>query len=180
MNQREARAKGLHNGYAIAEQNAHDSAQKWLRGESDADGLIESIISDACETEQEHFRQFSPFEHFAYAINESGDRAEGLWEAYDAGVCAGAAKAAVKFAKTEDAREVVHAYACIEAILENVFDDDGNREDFALGYAHACGITNCVDFANTVLDAIVARRKAEKEESSGEANHRSPFGPGVG
>jgi hypothetical protein len=35
-------------------------------------------------------RQFSPFEFLAHDINETGDRAEGLWEAYDAGVFAGA------------------------------------------------------------------------------------------
>jgi len=34
-------------------------------------------------------RQMSPFEFLAHDINETGDRAEGLWEAFDEGIAKG-------------------------------------------------------------------------------------------
>lgn len=46
------------------------------------------LTSAAFESEQ-NARSYSPFEFFAHDINETGDRAEDLWEAYEEGVAVG-------------------------------------------------------------------------------------------
>lgn len=101
LNQREARAEGVRNGYAIAMENAERVANEWLQGPSLLKTTVEeAIVETALETEAEHFRQFSPFEAFSKTINDCGDRADRLWDAYEAGVRQGATKAAREFIKT--------------------------------------------------------------------------------
>lgn len=82
MNKKDARATGFGNGYAA--------------GAYGTDGVLdEERFFEMAYASEENARQFSPFELTAHEINESGNRAEGLWEAYDKGVEAGA-KAAWK------------------------------------------------------------------------------------
>jgi len=46
-------------------------------------------IARSCAFESEMgARDFSPFEFTAHEFNSAGDRSEGLWEAFDAGVAA--------------------------------------------------------------------------------------------
>lgn len=184
MNKREARAEGLHNGYSIARENAGDAAKAWLEGKSDADDLISAIVSMAGETEQDQFRQFSPFEHFAHALNECGDRSEGLWEAYETGVYDGAVRAAKKFAKSDDGILMREAGALVEeleglrdisygeprdrdALGETVCAGSLDVYDIAIGYALA--LTNvgtfdaASDFAELVRDCYAKRCKHAAE-----------------
>ncbi len=46
---------------------------------------FEDAVKTACWEADENYRQFSPFEFFAHALNES-ENAEDLWEAYDKGI----------------------------------------------------------------------------------------------
>jgi hypothetical protein len=90
MNQREARSEGFGHGYDAAiycEVSAEDRQQAGCGCQGDA-VCSECLTSAAFESEQ-NARQFSPWEFLAHDINECGDRSEGLWEAYDAGVASG-------------------------------------------------------------------------------------------
>lgn len=82
MNQREAKAEGFAAGQGIGTFLETDIKDE------------EEFIQEVLQTE-ENARCMSPFEFFAHEVNEAGDRAEGLWEAYDDGVRRGA-KAAWK------------------------------------------------------------------------------------
>jgi chemotaxis methyl-accepting protein methylase len=81
MNKKECYEYGYNNGYSIAEDNRADYNL------SDNDER-EKFISDMCETESEHFRQFTPFEFFAHDVNECNNQDE-LWQAYENGVYKG-------------------------------------------------------------------------------------------
>jgi hypothetical protein len=81
MNKKEAYQEGFDRGYEAA---------TYCEVE-DGDEDKESAAFEA----EENARQYSPFEFLAHDINETGDRADGLWEAYDKGVAAGI-KAALK------------------------------------------------------------------------------------
>ena len=81
MNQKDARQEGISAGYEIGLENAQDF--------TDFDEYMEACL----EHEQDTYRQYTPFEFLAQEINETGDRADGLWEAYDKGVVAGLTKA---------------------------------------------------------------------------------------
>jgi hypothetical protein len=74
MNKREARRLGIDRGYNIG----------MYCEERDYDAFLA-----ACGEAEENDRQFSPFEFTAYAINAAGDRADGLWEAFDEGIFLG-------------------------------------------------------------------------------------------
>jgi hypothetical protein len=100
VNKREARAEGTRNGYAIATDNAVSVANTWLQNPDRDGAVLDAIVNAALETEAEHFRQFSPFEQFSKALNDCGDRADGLWDAYESGVRQGAVKAAREFIAT--------------------------------------------------------------------------------
>ena len=76
MNQKEARGHGYDNGAHCAWMNV--APEK-------TDEQLEGIALEA----EDNARQYSPFEFFAHDANATGDRAEGIWEAYDAGVLAG-------------------------------------------------------------------------------------------
>ena len=59
--------------------------------------VSETVVCEDCLTQaafesEQNARQFSPFEFFAHDVNETGDRAEGLWESYDEGVGIGIRK----------------------------------------------------------------------------------------
>ena len=101
---REAKATGINTGYGIAEDNFRELFERYVL-ENDAvqvgeeDKLIDFIVSETLETEQEHYRQFSPFEFTAREFNESRDP-DAVWEAYDDGVAKGARQAAKLGIKT--------------------------------------------------------------------------------
>ena len=82
MNKRDVYKQGKDTGYDIAAENA-----------SSYDLSIESererFVSEIAEYESDGYRQYTPFEFFAHDINACGDRADGLWDAYDDGVLAG-------------------------------------------------------------------------------------------
>lgn len=82
MNKRQARAEGYAVGYEIA------SNIDW-RLDYQPDLSVDDVVSAVMSTE-ENARQFSPFEFFSKEIWSSGDRADGLWDAYDEGISAGA------------------------------------------------------------------------------------------
>jgi hypothetical protein len=77
MNKREARALGVERGYWIGS----DVIQQNNYTDEDYD----TYLSDCSEIE-ETGRQFSPFEFTAHDINAAGDRSDGLWEEFDAGI----------------------------------------------------------------------------------------------
>lgn len=107
MNKKECREKGLKVGYDIAEANAAEIAKEWALGPPEEGywrlreygSLHDAIVGEACSYEMESYRQYTPFEFFAKEINDSGDRSDGLWEAYDAGVARGADQAANDYLK---------------------------------------------------------------------------------
>lgn len=80
MNKNDAKSEGFDAGYSAGVYGTE--------GFKDED----EFFSMAYESE-ENARQFSPFEFLAHDINETGDRAEGLWDAYDEGVLFGIRKA---------------------------------------------------------------------------------------
>lgn len=92
MNQREAREYGIEQGSAaIRYCEVSDIDQREANcecGETSKAACEDCLASAAYESEQ-NARQYSPFEFFANDINESGDRADGLWEAYNKGVSIG-------------------------------------------------------------------------------------------
>jgi len=94
MNKKDVYARGYNTGYDIAKANQIDTTAPFSKDQLDL------WLDEVIETEQEHFRQFSPFEFFAYDLNHSHDP-EGLWESYDDGVYAGA-KAYIRQFKREN------------------------------------------------------------------------------
>lgn len=76
MNQKTAKLHGIDNGYTSAETNYKEGV------------TAEALTEEAFEGEM-NGRDFSPFEFLAHDINETGDRAEGIWDAYDDGVAIG-------------------------------------------------------------------------------------------
>lgn len=96
---REAKSTGYDTGYGIAQDNFGELFEQFQKKHGgavavgDEDALIDFVVSESLETEQEHYRQFSPFEFTAQEFNESRDP-DAVWEAYDDGVAKGARKAA--------------------------------------------------------------------------------------
>jgi hypothetical protein len=91
MNKKDTYQSGYEIGYDIANTNITD-----LNTENWNDTILDTFVSEMCETESEHYRQFSPFEFFAHDINEC-DNADGLWDAYDNGVYKGILKRVREF-----------------------------------------------------------------------------------
>jgi len=85
MNKRDTYNQGKDTGYDIAQENCSEYN---LVDEDER----ENFITEMLDHESDVYRQFSPFEIFACAINECGDRGEGLWDAYDKGVYNGIRK----------------------------------------------------------------------------------------
>ena len=81
MTKRNAKAMGRDAGYEAA---AYCEMDEGMEGEL----TFDVIVAAAFEAE-ENSRQMSPFEFTAHDINEAGERADGLWTAYDDGVAAG-------------------------------------------------------------------------------------------
>lgn len=91
MNKTTAKEKGIDAGRDAArfcEVSRHDQINACCECESPKQICVDCLWQAAFEAEA-NARQYSPFEFFAQACNESGDRAEGLWEAYDEGVAIG-------------------------------------------------------------------------------------------
>ena len=99
MNQADAREYGWSVGYGIGEDNAFDYTN------------YDQYLADCLETEQDHFRQFSPFEFYAsefnketretafYRVDRQGRKShytritkqdpDRMWDFYNAGVAKG-------------------------------------------------------------------------------------------
>tara|TARA_B100000315_G_C14426717_1_gene518183 strand:- start:503 stop:853 length:351 start_codon:yes stop_codon:yes gene_type:complete len=98
MNQREAYQNGKRIGIACAEASFDD--QRWLQ-------IIDWVFDDAdfdkfsddVYDRKEGYESFSPWEIFAHEINETGDRAESLWDNYENGFGVGMKKTWNKKAK---------------------------------------------------------------------------------
>ena len=86
MNKQDARRAGTDTGYDIG---LGMPASEWGGGVPSQDQFVSTVFEV-----EENARQYSPFEVFAHEINSHEEfRAEGLWDAYDDGVGAGARKA---------------------------------------------------------------------------------------
>jgi hypothetical protein len=98
MNKRQAFLEGSSTGWDIG---LNVPASEWGGGKPTRDEFLQAVGEV-----EEHARQFSPFEMFAHEINSHSEfRAEGLWEAYDAGVMAGARRAfARRFGRSQRRR----------------------------------------------------------------------------
>jgi hypothetical protein len=97
MNKQTAHEKGVANGFAAAKNctvSDHDKAEASCPcpPDDEAEFCGECLGHAAFDSEQ-NARQFSPFEFFANDINETGDRAESIWQAYDEGVALGIRRA---------------------------------------------------------------------------------------
>ena len=101
MNQQEAYQKGYDNGYGIGEYLIVDYTEE----------EFDKFFSECCQTESEHFRQFSPFEFTANEFNQTERKEyytrtdsqgrtqthfrlvqqdpDRMWEKYDSGVAKG-------------------------------------------------------------------------------------------
>lgn len=80
MNKMDARAEGFERGYCAAIYGTG--------GYKDEDEFFQMAYDS-----EDNARQMSPFEFLAHDINSTGDRAEGLWDAYEKGVNDGIDKA---------------------------------------------------------------------------------------
>jgi hypothetical protein len=91
--ERDSYTRGFERGYNVAswQDIPEIGAELWLDSEGkitvDVDNLWDTIQSLAYQGESND-RSFSPFEFTAHEFNEA-DNAEGLWEAFDAGISAG-------------------------------------------------------------------------------------------
>ena len=89
----EVMLKGIDHGRSLFEFNIQDvpNAEHVANGTIDEDfdlNEFEDAVRTACWEADEGFRQYSPFEFFAHALNESEDSEE-LWDAYDEGITEG-------------------------------------------------------------------------------------------
>ena len=90
MNKREAKALGREAGEAAAMYcEVGDEDRKQAGCACDAPAVCLDCLTAAAYSAEENGRQFSPFEFTAHDLNEDEDRADGLWEAFDAGISAG-------------------------------------------------------------------------------------------
>ena len=83
MNQKEAYQKGKDIGTSIA--NASFDDTNWLMSQED------DFTSDIYDR-KDNYQSYSPWEFFAKEVNDSGDRAENLWDQYENGFAMGAKK----------------------------------------------------------------------------------------
>ena len=90
MNQREAKDAGREHGTSAARYcEVGDSDRKQAGCECEAPCVCMDCLTAAAFESESNAREYSPWEFLAAEINGAEDRAEGLWEAYDAGVAAG-------------------------------------------------------------------------------------------
>jgi hypothetical protein len=92
MNQREAKEYGIDQGYSAVQYcDVSDIDQSEANCEclETGKGACKDCLTYGAFESEQNARQYSPFEFFAHEINSTGDRAEGLWEAYDQGVAIG-------------------------------------------------------------------------------------------
>ncbi len=87
MNKQDARERGISEGLGsiryceIGQEDQRESDCDCKTGQA-----CETCLTVAAYASESNARDFSPFEFFAHEINESGDRSDGLWAAYDEGV----------------------------------------------------------------------------------------------
>jgi hypothetical protein len=87
VNKTQAKSRGLYEGSAAAMYCIVDDMDRREAGcGCVAPAICEECLRTAAYESEMHARDFSPWEFVAAAINGSGDRAEGLWEAYEEGV----------------------------------------------------------------------------------------------
>lgn len=91
MTKREASTLGAEAGFAAAVylEQVTDADRRQAECTHAADVECADCIAAAAFAVEENARQFSPFEFTAAEINDAGERSEGLWESYDAGVAVG-------------------------------------------------------------------------------------------
>jgi len=123
MNKKETFNKGFNTGYSIADTNQSELLNPQFWTEKD----LEHFQSEMVFSEMENFRQYSPFEFFASAINECHN-SEGLWDSYDKGVDAGISRRVKEFKKDNKkgfvAKEA-EVYKIVEVSPVNVTDKRG-------------------------------------------------------
>ena len=101
MNKREAKRLGRHHGRDLAAFNIPKIGQRIdksidpvIGGLDPLTGLGEKVTEDnvkeyhelLCFAAADHSRCYSPAEFLAKEFNDAGDRANGLWDAYEDGV----------------------------------------------------------------------------------------------
>jgi hypothetical protein len=103
MNQQDAYDQGKANGYSSASYLDDDAIRLTSdeMGYGDPDFLdkpeLEEVAESAAWEGEQNARQYAGFSYFAMEINQSGDRAEGLWEKYEEGVGVGIRKGVAEF-----------------------------------------------------------------------------------
>ena len=92
MNQKEAYAYGKQIGSQIAKASFDDTL--WTPEQED---------DFSCDVYQrkDNYQSFSPWEFFAKDVNDTGERAEGIWDQYENGFAMGAKKVFRKMATAE-------------------------------------------------------------------------------
>ena len=91
MNQQDAKDYGIQQGLAAIRycEVSDEDIQEAGCDHEDNETVCDDCLTSAAYDSEMNARQYSPFEFFAHDINETGDRAEGLWSAYDEGVGVG-------------------------------------------------------------------------------------------
>ncbi len=92
MNQKEAYQHGKNIGSKIAEASFDDT--RWTTEQED------DFNSDVYER-KDNYQSFSPWEFFAKEVNDTGERAESIWDQYENGFAMGAKKVFRKMANAE-------------------------------------------------------------------------------
>lgn len=94
MNKQEAKRHGVNNGIAAGRYCfVLDMDRREAGCGCVAPNHCEDCLTNAAYQAEQNARQYTPFEFFASACNKSGERAEGLWQAYESGVGVGIRKA---------------------------------------------------------------------------------------
>lgn len=88
MNQREAMEYGRKVGFDIGETNISEKNYLQIEHMDPFDEYVQD-----CADSHENYKQFSPWEFFAHEVNETGDRAEGIWDMYENAFYMGVRKA---------------------------------------------------------------------------------------
>jgi hypothetical protein len=140
MNKRETFGTGFDTGYSIASSNVYDLLNPEFWTEEDA----EKFQSEMTLTEMEHYRQFSPFEFFASAINECWN-AEGLWDSYDKGVDSGVSRRLKEWKKENKkgfVKEEMQVWKVVKVSKTVVTDQYGNKSEGEQYHSFFGGILN--------------------------------------
>lgn len=97
MTKKQAYEEGRDTGYAIGlDTHPLEVESAMTLDPTLADCTMREVFIGLVLEAEENARQYSPFEFFSRDINEAGDRADSLWDAYEHGVCVGAKHAAAE------------------------------------------------------------------------------------